>query len=188
LDFDESELELMYNRINPVPNKQECERIIKSSYTGVLVMCQDDEPYALPINHAYVDGKLYFHCGTTGRKLDIIRANPNVCYVVNNYFGDPEDFKDGVRCHGNWESVIAYGKARIVEDPDELRKAFTEFMNYYSPNYFEPSENSIHTTRAIIIQVESMTARRETPREGFNRNTGKGKVDMEYWSWSPSDD
>jgi nitroimidazol reductase NimA-like FMN-containing flavoprotein (pyridoxamine 5'-phosphate oxidase superfamily) len=115
----------------------------------------------------------------------MIRANPNVCYVVKNYFGDPKDLADGVRCHGNWESVIAYGKARVVEDPEELRKAFTIFMSCYSPTYFEPGENSVKTTRAVIIDIESMTARREVPREGFNRKTGEGKVDVDYWSWSP---
>jgi hypothetical protein len=103
---------------------------------------------------------------------------------VNNYFGDPKDFEDGVRCHGNWESVIAYGKARVIDDPEELRAAFAIFMDFYSPTYFEASEGSLQTTRAIIIEVESMTARREVPREGFDRKTGKGKVGVDYWSWS----
>jgi nitroimidazol reductase NimA-like FMN-containing flavoprotein (pyridoxamine 5'-phosphate oxidase superfamily) len=173
----------MAKPIKPMPNNEECERILKGSYTGILVMCQDEEPYAVPINHAYQDGRLYFHCAPTGRKLDMIRANPSVCYVVNTYFGDPEHL-DGTRCHGDWESVIAYGKARVIEDPDELREAFTIFMEYYSPSHFKPSEESLKTTRAIIIDVESMTARREAPQEGFDRKTGSGKVNIDYWSWS----
>jgi len=173
----------MAKPINPVQNNEECERILKSSYSGVLVMCHNEEPYAVPINHAYVDGKIFFHCATTGKKIDMILANHRVCYVVNNYFGNMEDFSDGVRCHGNWESVIAYGKAKVVEDPDELRRAFKSFMDYYSPSYFQPSESSLKTTRAIVVEVESMTARREVPRPGFNRKTGEGKVDISYWSW-----
>jgi len=175
----------MAKPIKPIPNNGECERIIKSSYTGMLAMCNHEEPYAVPINHAYFEGKLYFHCGTVGRKLDMIRANSRVCYVVKQYYGDPKHHEEGVRCHGDWESVIAYGNARIIDDPDELRKAFSTFMNYYSPTYFEPGEDSIRTTRIIVVDVESMTARREIPREGFNRKTGEGKVDIDYWSWSP---
>jgi len=175
----------MAKPIEPIPNNAECERILKGSYTGILVMCNDEEPYAVPINHAYSDGKLYFHCGITGRKLDMISANPRVCYVVNNYYGDPKHHAEGVRCHGDWESVIAYGNARIIHDPDELRKAFSSFMAHYSPTYFEPGESSVNTTRIIVVNVESMTARREVPREGFNRKTGAGKVDTDYWSWSP---
>lgn len=172
--------------IEPIPNNAECERILRSSYSGILVMCHDEEPYAVPINHAYSDGKLYFHCAPAGRKLDMIRANPRVCYVVNNYFGDLGDMEDSVRCHGNWESVIAYGKARVIDDPEELRAAFATFMSCYSPAYFKPSEGSLQTTRAIIIELESMTARRECPREGFDRKTGEGRVDVDYWSWCPA--
>jgi nitroimidazol reductase NimA-like FMN-containing flavoprotein (pyridoxamine 5'-phosphate oxidase superfamily) len=175
----------MAKPIEPIPNNVECERILTGSYSGILVMCHDGEPYAVPINHAYSDGKLYFHCAPAGRKLDMIRSNPHVCYVVNRYFGDPKHLVDGMKCHGDWESVIVYGKARVLDAPEELREAFSAFMNYYGSTDFEPSERSLKTTRAIIIEVESMTARREVPREDFDRKTGIGKVDIDYWSWSP---
>ena len=151
---------------------------------GILTMCHNEEPYAVPINHAYRDGKLYFHCATTGKKLDMIRANPRVCYVVNNDFGNPGDFANGARCHGNWESVIVRGRARVIDDPDQLRDAFSIFMEYYSSVNFQPGKNSVKTTRIIIVDVESMAARREVPREGFNPKTGEGKVDVDYWAWS----
>ena len=32
---------------------------------------------------------------------------------------------------------------------------------------------------------KSMTARKEVPQTGFDRNTGTGKVDIYFWSWSP---
>lgn len=171
--------------IQPLPNNAECERILTSSFSGVLVMSRDDEPYAVPLNHAYVDGELYFHCALQGRKLDMIRANSRVCYTVNHYFGDPADFKDGVRCHGDWESVIAYGSARVVDDPQELRSAFKTYMRYYSPMQVDISKELFAKTRAIIMTVTSMTARHEVPREGFDRRTGDGTVDISYWSWSP---
>jgi hypothetical protein len=72
----------------------------------------------------------------------------------------------------------------VIDDPEELRRAFLAFGRYYYGSDFQPSEESLETTRAIIIEVESMTARREVPREGFDRKTGKGKVDVDYWSWS----
>jgi len=174
----------MAKPIKPVSNNEECERILKGSRVGILVMCNNSEPYAVPINHAYSDGKLYFHCGTTGKKLDMIRANPHVCYVVNDHFGDPGEYMEGARCHGNWESVIVRGKARVLDDPDELRDAFSTFMESYGSSYFQADENSVKTTRIIIIEAESMTARREVPRKGFDPKTGEGGVDIDYWSWS----
>ena len=139
---------------------------------GVLVTCDASAPYAVPMNHAYSDGKLYFHCAPTGRKLDIIRANPRVCYVVNRHFGEPGAPVDGTQCHGNWESVIAHGKARVITDREELRAAFLTFGRYYNPD-FDLNESALETTSAIIVEVESMTARREV------RDAG-----VDYWSWS----
>jgi nitroimidazol reductase NimA-like FMN-containing flavoprotein (pyridoxamine 5'-phosphate oxidase superfamily) len=136
-------------------------------------MCRDSEPYAVPINHAYADGKLYFHCAPTGLKLDMIRANPRVCYVVNHDFGDRGGPIDPRQCHGNWESVIAYGVARIPEDRAELQEAFSIFVKSFDSAY-QLNEETYETTSAIIIDVESMTARREIPGER-----------VEYWSWSP---
>jgi hypothetical protein len=159
--------------IQPKPNNPECERMLHAFHVGVLVMSHDGQPYAVPMHHAYVDGKLYFHCAPSGRKLDAIRANPRVCYVVSRYFGDLQALAEARRCHGHWESVIAFGSARVVEDRDELRDAFMIFGRYFNPA-FELSADALDTTSAIIVHIESMTARREL-EEG----------PVEYWSWSP---
>ena len=73
----------------------------------------------------------------------------------------------------------------MIDDTEELRGAFLAFGKYYYGPDFKPGEESLKTTGAIIIEVESMTARREVPREGFDRKTGEGGVDISYWSWSP---
>ena len=159
--------------IIPVPNNAECERIARTYPTGVLEMCRESTPYAVPMNHAWSDGKLYFHCAPTGRKLDMIRANRNVCYVINGYFGQPGDLADPRKCHGSWESVIAYGTARVLEDPEEVRQAFLIFGRCYNPD-FELSEDAVKTTSAVTLAVEVMTARREAPGQP-----------VEYWSWAP---
>jgi hypothetical protein len=147
--------------------------MITASSVGVLVVCVGSEPYAVPMNHAYSGGKLYFHCAPAGRKLDMIQANPRVCYVVNRDFGRPGDLADSRQCHGNWESVIVQGRARIIRDPEELRSAFLTFGRYFRPD-FTLEESALQTTAAIIVEVDSMTARREVP----------GKQ-VSYWSWSP---
>jgi nitroimidazol reductase NimA-like FMN-containing flavoprotein (pyridoxamine 5'-phosphate oxidase superfamily) len=159
--------------IEPSPNSAECERMVAASPVGVLVMCSNSEPYAVPMNHAYLGGKLYFHCAPSGRKLDMVRENPKVCYVVNHYFGEPGSLADTGKCHGNWESVIAQGRARVIEDPDELREAFLIFGSYFNPD-FALEESALQTTSAIVVEVDAMTARREMPGE-----------DVTYWSWAP---
>ena len=53
--------------------QEECIRILKDEPRGVLsVLGDNDYPYGMPMNHFYneEDGKIYFHCGKKGHRLD----------------------------------------------------------------------------------------------------------------------
>jgi nitroimidazol reductase NimA-like FMN-containing flavoprotein (pyridoxamine 5'-phosphate oxidase superfamily) len=162
----------MAKPIEPKLDRATCESMLNGSNVGVLVMCQDSEPYAVPMNHAFVGGKLYFHCAPTGRKLDLIRANPKVSYVVQYELGETTP-AEARMCHPDWESVIAYGTARVVEEAQELREAFLLFGRHYRPD-FQVSEDSLTTTRAIVMDITTMTTRREVKGEGVS-----------YCTWEP---
>ena len=151
----------MKDDFNPKRNNEECEKMITNTFHGVLVLANDNEPYAIPINHGYKDGSFYFHCGVSGKKLDFIRKNPGVSYVISKYFGKPEDHAKSMKCHGCWESLIVYGTAKIIEEREEQRQAFKIFMEYYGNPKFEPSADVYATTRIIKVTAEKMTARRE---------------------------
>ena len=112
-----------------------CVEILKSEKRGVLsVMGDEGYPYGLPIDHWYCaeNGKLYFHCGKAGHKLDAIRACDKVSYCVTDS-GTPED--------GGWalyfRSVIVFGRAKIIEDQArvieitrQLSRKFTDDTAY----------------------------------------------------------
>ena len=92
----------------------ECIEVLKNEPRGVLSVVGDEGyPYGLPIDHWYCEenGKLYFHCGKIGHKLDAIRACDKVSYCILDG-GTLED--------GGWalyfRSVIVFGRAKIIED------------------------------------------------------------------------
>ena len=99
---------------------EECIRILKEQPRGVLSMLGDGGyPYGIPLDHWYSedDNKLYFHCAKTGHKLDAIASCDKVSYCVMD---------EGYRKEGEWafnfNSVVIFGKARIVGDEeDELK-------------------------------------------------------------------
>jgi len=159
-------------QFHPVRDNAECERIIHGSYQGVLAMSVDDEPYALPLNHAYQDGRFYFHCANSGQKLETIRRNPQVAYVINKYYGDSAELAKAMKCHGHWESVIAYGRARIVSEREELIRTFRVFMAYYGQGDYQHGDELLLKTNVIVIDVDRMTARREYD-----------EFRTDYWTW-----
>jgi nitroimidazol reductase NimA-like FMN-containing flavoprotein (pyridoxamine 5'-phosphate oxidase superfamily) len=153
-------------RLEPVVNNEECEKIIAGSYLGVLVMCVDNTPYAIPMNHAYEDGFLYFHCAIHGRKLEYIGKNPLVSYVIQAYRGPAEEFSK--RCHAKWESVLINGVARILLNDREFDESFKTFVRYHGKKNFEPSDSNRQGTRMIKVEVTDMSARREHEKDVFD--------------------
>ena len=162
----------MKDQFHPVRNNHECESIIRGTYQGVLSMALADEPYALPLNHAYVDGTFYFHCAAAGQKLDVLEQNPRVAYVINKYYGDSAELAKAMKCHGHWESVIAYGRARIVSEDEELIAGMKRYMAYYGHADYQHGDDLLGRTKLILVDVERMTARREYD-----------EFKTDYWYW-----
>ena len=99
---------------------EECVRLLKEELRGVLSVLGDDGyPYGLPINHYYneEDGKLYFHSGMTGHKIDAFRREPKASFCV---------YDQGYHEDGDWalyiRSVIFFGRIEEVHDPEKLRE------------------------------------------------------------------
>lgn len=105
-------------RIKQQLPQAECIDILKAEPRGVLSVLGDDGyPYGMPLNHYYceADGKIYFHSGKTGHKVDAIMREKKVSFCVCD---------QGVREDGDWaltfRSVIVFGKIEIVEDYDRI--------------------------------------------------------------------
>lgn len=95
----------------------ECIEILKNEKRGVLsVLGDDDYPYGMPMNHYYydADGKIYFHSGMSGHKVDAIRRHDKASFCV---------YDQGYARYGEWalniRSVIVFGRIEIIEDRDK---------------------------------------------------------------------
>ena len=60
-------------RKNKQLSMEDCVCVLNTQNRGILSVNGDDGyPYAMPMNHWYneEDGKIYFHCGNVGHRLD----------------------------------------------------------------------------------------------------------------------
>ena len=121
----------------------------------------DGYPYGIPLDHWYSedDNKLYFHCAKTGHKLDAIAAYDKVSYCVMD---------EGYRKEGEWalniNSVVVFGKARIVDDEEvELkhRIAVNLCRKFTDDEDFLQKELTHALPRAAFIELtpEHMTGK-----------------------------
>lgn len=94
--------------------------ILRSAVVCRVAFCDEGWPYIVPMNFGCLDGKLYFHCASEGMKLDLLRANPNVCFEVEvNVEIAPS--ADVCNWSVRYQSVIGLGHISIVEELDEKR-------------------------------------------------------------------
>lgn len=146
-------------RKNKSLTKEECINILKSAPSGVLATLGDDNyPYAVPLNFAYKDNKIYFHCATKGHKLDAIKKNSKVSFcVVDSEDVIPDKFTTDYR------SVILFGKARIIEDNEEKAKTILYLCEKYSPNqkdsWQETIKNLIDRFSMVEIAIEHISGK-----------------------------
>ena len=143
----------------------EMEKILGDEAVGYLGLSQDGMPYVVPLNYAYADGRIVFHCAWSGKKLDYLKANPNVCFAVGRMTGPVRRHAEGVACHIDNDSVICYGTARIIEDPEERRRALDLFQQRFNPGAPAISLESATKCCAVEIAITEMTGRQERAKK-----------------------
>jgi len=112
----------------------------------------------VPLCFGYEDNALYFHCGSEGHKIDILRKNNNVCFEVDI---DCELIEAEKACKWTmkYKSVIGFGKAVFMEDAELKRKALDVIMQQYSKGTFEYPQDVMNKTTIIKVEIESMTGK-----------------------------
>lgn len=134
---------------------------LKTREYGVLsVIGDDDYPYGVPVNYAYVDNCIYIHCYLEGHKVDAIKKRPKVCFTVVD---DVEVMADQIST--NYTSLIVFGKAELIPPPEneERQTAFAAIMAKYIPNdekrTLEYTRDNEKNTNLIKISIEHMTCK-----------------------------
>ena len=112
---------------------QECIRILNSEKRGVLsVMGDEGYPYGMPMNHFYneEDGKIYFHSGNMGHRLDALKKMNKVSFCT---------YDQGYRKEGQWalniKSVIVFGKIEIIRDMDKIVDITTKLSHKFTQDH-----------------------------------------------------
>ena len=139
-------------------SKTDMEAVMSRCTNGVMACIGDGNyPYAVPVNFVYYKGGIYFHSAKEGHKVDAIDRNPKVSFAVID-----EDKIVSSEYTSYFRSVIAFGKARIVEG-SERQEALWALVEKYSADQPEEAKQKIvaRCTQACIIaiDIEHMTGK-----------------------------
>lgn len=147
-------------RIKQQISEEECKQILINEPRGVLSMIGDDGyPYGIPLTHWYCEenGHIYFHGAGVGHKIDAIKACDKVSFCVMD---------KGYRKDGEWSlninSVIVFGRIRIVEDNnDKVRACATMCAKFTDDKAYMEREFRTAFNRVTVLELipEHMTGK-----------------------------
>ena len=139
-------------------SREECAEILGRTTSGVLGVHGDDGyPYTVPVSFVYQEGgagpgTIGFHCAKTGHKIDAIRKNNKVSFTVI----DRDEVMPRERTT-KFCSVIVFGRARILEDEEEMRRAAHAIGAKYSKGfedlYMQETEETIREGRLCCVEI-----------------------------------
>ena len=148
---------------NRAIEKDEIIEVLETAEYGILsTVSVDNMAYGVPLNFAYKDGAIYFHCAVEGHKIENLQNNNSGCFtIVDSVKLLPSVFSTEYR------SVIAFGPVHLVADEEEKRKGLILIVEKLSPDFLE--KGSAYVDRAIgkalvlRMDVEHMTGKANRP-------------------------
>ncbi len=139
-------------RKNKKISMEECVRVLKTEKRGVLSVNGDNGyPYGMPMNHYYneEDGKIYFHCGNVGHRLDALKRDGKVSFCVyDTGFCNPGEWALNIK------SVIVFGTMRIVDDLDRIVDITTKLSHKFTQDEeYIKEEIRNHAHRTLLLEL-----------------------------------
>jgi nitroimidazol reductase NimA-like FMN-containing flavoprotein (pyridoxamine 5'-phosphate oxidase superfamily) len=127
----------MNNHKDTLSDLEKMEEILQRAEVGRLALTTNHLPYIIPLNFLYWDAKIAFHCGRKGKKLDLIAEHNACCFEVDEFMGEVSYHYDSL-CHLDYDSVLAFGTARIENNNETKKDIFQRLHAKYKEIYRKP--------------------------------------------------
>lgn len=125
-----------------------------------VAFAKNNQPYIVPMNYGYADRKIFCHTGHEGMKIEWLKANPRVCVEVDRGI---QIISGKLACQYScqYESVIGFGSARLVDDDAEKRRALNVIMAQIAGGTeWEFNEEILKLTAILEITLTEIVGRR----------------------------
>ena len=152
----------MTKREYKITDEQQIRGILDTARILRLGLAVDNEPYVVPLNYGYTmdDGKLtfYLHSAVKGKKLDMLRANPNVYFELDCGL---QPFEGKVACQYGlaYSAISGRGRAVLVEDVEAKQEAMSILMKTQTGREFQFNERLVSIVAVIRLDVTGYTAK-----------------------------
>ena len=149
----------------------------KAPYITVSFVDADGKAYGLPLSLASDDDvNWYFHGALEGKKLDAVKAHPEVCLSAVTRCVPTVGPKDG-SFSLQYKSAIAFGKAEIVTDDEEKTHGLRLISERFLPQHMDAFDSNVARSlgRTVVVRVTL-----SEPPTGKRKQYDKEGNEMKY--------
>ncbi len=140
--------------------------ILEQGEFGNLAMALQNEPYTIPVNYLYADGKIYIHSAKAGKKLLWLQQNPLVCFSVSRML---QLKKADTFCgYGAfYESVIVMGHCSLLEQHPQKENRLMQLVLKHDPAIQLPpiDEKAADSVALLEITISSISGKASYPEK-----------------------
>ena len=156
--------------IHRMPKRAAYDRAVVETILDEGLYCHlgftvDGQPYVIPTIHARVDDRLYVHGSSASRMLRSLKTGVPMCVTVTIL--DGLVFARSAFHHSvNYRSVVVFGVALEVTDPQEKYDALKAVVDHVAPNRWDdvrrPTEQERKATSVLRLPLEEVSAKIRT--------------------------
>ncbi len=141
---------------NEQEQQEKLDAVIQQALYCHIAFSVDDQPYVIPVSYGYQDNTLYFHSGSKGKKLDMLKENPRVGFSLEHQV-ELKEAKSACKYSMLYASVIGSGKAHLLESIEEKSRGLDIVVGHYNAEPIEYSEKSLRSLEVIQVDIDEMT-------------------------------
>ncbi len=143
-------------------DRETIDKILDEGYVCHVGFSVDGQPYVIPTLFARVGDAIYFHGSAASRMLRNASAGIPVCVTVT--LTDGFVLARSVFNHSmNYRSVVALGKAVLVDAPEEKLEALRAFTEKIIPGRWndarQPNEKELKATSILRLPLTEVSAK-----------------------------
>ena len=142
----------MHRNEREITDRKDIDDIIRRCRVCHLAMCDEGQPYVVPLNFGYDGGFLYFHAAPEGRKIDIIKRNNRVGFEFD-ILHDIVTAEQACKWGAKYESVMGSGTAEIVDDLEAKKEALQLIMRQYGNGTWDFKEEILKKTLVLRVRI-----------------------------------
>jgi nitroimidazol reductase NimA-like FMN-containing flavoprotein (pyridoxamine 5'-phosphate oxidase superfamily) len=147
-------------------DEQWIRRFLREAKVGHIASAWESQPFLNPTTFWFdeTNHQIIFHSNITGRVRSNIENDPKVCFEASE-LGKLLPANVALEFSLQFRSVLVFGSARLITDPEEARPVLYGLIHKYFPamtpgkEFREITEKELKRTSIYAIQIEEWSGK-----------------------------